>query len=435
MSEPDATVEAVYKEHSARLLAVLVRIFGTRNLELAEDVLQEAFRRAIVAWAEKGVPAHPAGWIMTAAKNHAIDVIRAQRTQRRFSEDLASHLQSDWTLPYAVEREFSDTRIQDDQLRMIFMCTGADLTPENRLPLILRSLCGFSIPAVARALLLPEGTVKKRLLRTRERLEGRSFDFPPVEELPRSMEGVHTVLYLLFNEGFHSSEEGKAMNLELCREAVHLTNLLVGEPRIVNRETLGLLALMNFHLARAEARVDADGFNVPLDLQDRSRWDPAGIEVGNGLLRLASALPHGASGRFQIEARIAAEHCKAGSFQQTDWPAIVRLYDELVEVTGSPVARLNQAVAIGYAGDAEGAIERALALRDHPVLRGSHLPAALLAHLHARRGDEALARRYADESTRLGGTTHEQRMMHMQVERLLARADAGALEFSEPARA
>jgi RNA polymerase sigma-70 factor (ECF subfamily) len=426
MSEPAAILEAVFREHGARLLAVLVRLFGTRHLELAEDVLQEAFRKALVTWAEQGVPAHPVGWIMTAARNHAIDVIRARRTRTRFSEDLAHHLKSDWTLSYAVEREFSEARIQDDQLRMIFMCTGADLSPENRLPLILRSLCGFSIPAIARALVLPEATVKKRLLRTRQRLEGRAFAVPPVEALPGSMDSVHTVLYLLFNEGFHSSEAGRAMDLELCREAIRLANLLVGEPRIVNRDTIGLLALMNFHLARADARVDADGFNVPLDLQDRTRWDQAGIELGHGLLRLAPAVAPGASGRFDVEAHIAAEHCRASRFEETDWPAIVRLYDGLVEVTGSPIARLNQAVAIAYAGDAEGAIRSVLALRDHPVLKGSHLPAALLAHLYARTGDEALARRHAEESSRLGGTPHEQRVMLMQVERLLARADAAS---------
>jgi len=168
MTDGDLRIERVYSEHASRILAVLVRLFGTRNLELAEDVLQEAFRKAVVTWREEGVPENPAAWIMAAAKNQAIDAIRGQRTRRRFSEDLANHLESGWTMSYTVDQEFEETRIKDHQLRMIFMCTSAELPPENRIPLILRTLCGFSIPAICRALFLPEATVKKRLLRTRE---------------------------------------------------------------------------------------------------------------------------------------------------------------------------------------------------------------------------------------------------------------------------
>src|SRR5678816_1010701 len=189
-----------------------------RNLELAEDVLQEAFRKAVVTWREEGVPENPAAWIMAAAKHQAIDAIRGQRTRRRFSDDLANHLESGWTMSYTVDQQFDETRIKDHQLRMIFMCTGADLPPENRIPLILRTLCGFSIPAICRALFLPEATVKKRLLRTRERLEGHTFEFPAADRLPDAMDTVHTVIYLLFNEGFHSSEDGEGaspMKLEL----------------------------------------------------------------------------------------------------------------------------------------------------------------------------------------------------------------------------
>lgn len=422
MTEHDAAIEGVYREHASRILAVLVRLFGPKNLELAEDVLQEAFRKALVTWEEQGVPENPAAWIMTAAKNQAVDVIRAQRTQRRFSDDLANHLESGWTRAYTVDQEFDETRIKDHQLRMIFMCTSAELPPENRIPLILRTLCGFGIPAISRALFLPEATVKKRLLRTRERLQGHTFEFPATERLPHAMDTVHTVIYLLFNEGFHSTDEATPMNLELCREAVHLASLLVDEPRVVNRDTLGLLALMQLHLARADARLDGEGHNVPIDRQDRARWDRAAIERARALIRLAAGVVPGAAGRFFIEARIAEQHCLAPTFEATDWQAIVGLYDELVEVTGSPIADLYRAVAVGYAGDVAGAIARVTRLRQDDVLRGSHLPPAVLAHLSAMRGDDEAARRYAEESGRLGGTPHEQRLMFEQVERLLGEA-------------
>jgi RNA polymerase sigma factor (sigma-70 family) len=422
MTDCETTVEQVYKEHSARILAVLVRVFGPSNLELAEDVLQEAFRKALVVWQEQGVPENPAAWIVTAAKRQAIDTVRAQRTHRKFAGDLTHHLDSGWTLTNTVEQEFDETRIRDHQLRMIFMCTNADIAPENRIPLILRTLCGFSIPAVARALLLPEATVKKRLVRTRERLEGHAFEFPPAEKLPEVMDSVHTVLYLLFNEGFHSSEDAHAMNLALCREATHLGSLLVAEPRVVNRDTLGLLALMQFHLARAGSRVDSDGNNVPIDLQERSSWDSEMIADGRRLLTVANHVVPGASGRFFIEAKIAEQHCIAPTFEQTDWDGIVDWYKTLVEATHSPLAELNRAVAMGYAGSAESAIELVTRVREHDALRGSHLPSAVLAHLWAMKGDEKRARNQAAESSRLGGTSQERRVLFEQLERLLARS-------------
>jgi RNA polymerase sigma-70 factor (ECF subfamily) len=421
----EEVIEQIYREHASRILAALVRLFGPKNLELAEDVLQEAFRKALVAWDEQGVPENPAAWIMTAAKNHAVDVIRTQRTQRRFSDDLADHLESGWTRAYTVDQEFQETRIKDHQLRMIFMCTSAELPPENRIPLILRTLCGFGIPAISRALLLPEATVKKRLVRTRERLQGHAFEFPAPERLPHAMDTVHTVIYLLFNEGFHSTDEAAPMNLELCREAVHLATLLVDEPRVVNRDTLGLLALMQLHLARVDARLDEEGHNVPIDLQDRARWDAEAIARARELLRLGEQAPPGASGRFFIEARIAEQHCVAPTFAATDWKAIVALYDQLVEATGSPIADLYRAVAVGYAGDVAGAVARVERLREDAVLRASHLPPAVLAHLSAMRGDARAAHRFAEESSRLGGTPHEQRLMFEQVERLLGKARRG----------
>jgi RNA polymerase sigma-70 factor (ECF subfamily) len=415
----DAAVEKAYSEHASRILAALVRLFGTRNLELAEDVLQEAFRKALVAWQESGVPDNPAGWIMAAAKNQAVDAIRGQRTQRRFSDDLAHHLESGWTLSHTVDQEFDETRIKDHQLRMIFMCTGADLPPENRIPLILRALCGFSISAICRALFLPDDTIKKRLLRTRERLKGRAFEFPSPDRLPPAMDTVHTVIYLLFNEGFHSSDEASPMRLELCREAVHLATLLVDEPRVVNQDTLGLLALMQLHLARAGARLDARNQNVPIDRQDRTRWDHEQIALARRLIGLGTTAPPGASGRFMIEARIAEQHCLAPTFAKTDWKAIVGLYDQLVEATSSPIAELHRAVAVGYAGDPRGAIESVERLRKDGILRAAHVAPAVLAHLAAMLGDAEAARRYAEESRRLGGTAREQQSIIDQVERLL----------------
>lgn len=429
--EVEATVTRVYRTHAARMLAVLVRLFGPRNLELAEDVLQEAFRKALVAWQRDGTPDDPPGWIIAAAKNAAIDAIRAQRTRRRFAEDVANHLESDWTLTHTVETEFEETRIKDDELRMIFMCAGTELAPENRIPLILRTLCGFGIPAICRALFLSEATVKKRLLRARERLQGHAFALPSPDALPHAMDTVHTVIYLLFNEGFHGSNDAAPIDLELCREAVRLATRLGDEPRVVNQDTLGLLALMNLHLARSDARLDDQGQDVPIDLQDRARWDRDRIAAARGLLTLARSATPGASGRFFIEAQIAEQHCQAAAFDQTDWNAIVALYDDLVAATASPVVELHRAVAIAYAGDPRRAMADVERLRGKDVFRTSHLPPAVLAHLAAMLGEGAAARRYAEESTRLGGTAREQRSIRKQVERLLTSPPAHIAAWSQ----
>lgn len=419
MNDCEVAVADVYKEHASRILATLVRVFGVRNLELAEDVLQEAFRKAITTWREQGIPDNPAAWIMTAAKRQAIDAVRAHKTARRFSDDLAQHLESGWTLTHTVEQEFEETRIVDHQLRMIFMCANADIAPENRIPLMLRTLCGFGIPAIARALLLPEPTIKKRLVRTREKLRGHAFEFPASERLASVMDSVHTVIYLLFNEGFHSTDDSRVMNLELCLEAIHLVSLLVGEPRVVNRDTLGLLALMQFHLARAASRVDEHGVEIPLDQQVRTRWDTDAIAEASRWLELAQNVAPGASGRFLIEAKIAEQHCSAVAFNTTNWPQIVRWYDALVATTQSPVASLNRAIALGYAGCVDEAIAEVEKIRQHELFRQSHLPAAALAHLAAMQGDAPSARRHADEAERLGASRREQRALLTQLRRMV----------------
>ena len=249
MNDLDILVEKVYKRHASRLLAVLTSIFGAHNYELAEEVLQDAFSKALVSWNQNAIPDNPSAWIIRVAKNLAIDTIRANKTKIKFSQELSLHLESEWSLGSTIELEFEETKIKDDQLRMIFMCCRENIKPENRIPFILKALCGFSIPAIARALLVPEETVKKRLFRTRKQLRGEKFHFPKLDELIYAMDTVHTVLYLLFNEGFHSSDRKNPINIEFCQEAIGLVNLLTDELRIVIHDTLGLFALMHFHIA------------------------------------------------------------------------------------------------------------------------------------------------------------------------------------------
>jgi RNA polymerase sigma factor (sigma-70 family) len=419
MNDIKTRIAKLYKTDSSRLLAVLTRIFGSHNFELAEDTLQDAFSKALIHWQQKGIPDNPSSWIIRTAKNQAIDTIRANKTKIKFADDLTQMLESEWSLGNTVDQEFKESNIKDDQLRMIFMCCHEDIKPKNRIPFILKTLCGFSIQAIAKALLLPEATVKKRLLRTKEKLKNHKFEFPMTDKLIEAMGTVHIVLYLLFNEGFYSSDAKQSINIMFCQEAIGLVNLLIAEPKIANQDTLALFALMHFNIARIDSKVDNDGFIIPIDLQDRKLWKKEYINTANQILNLADLAPLEASGRFFYEALIAKEHCQAIAFEQTDWDLIVEHYEKLIQITDSPIARLNQAIAIGYAGDTSAAIKLTESLDGHKALKYSHMPLAILAHLNAKVGDKKRAYQLASESKKRGGTPHEHRLMMHQIERLL----------------
>jgi len=418
MTDVDALIEQLYKTQSAKLLAVLTRIFGVHNFDLAEDVMQDAFSKAMIDWQQHRIPQNPAAWLMTTAKNKALDKIRADKTKVKLSEDLSLYLLSEWTLAFTIEEEFKVLKIKDDQLRMIFICCHQSIKAENRIVFILKSLCGFSIRAIARALLLNEATVKKRLLRTREKLKQLSFELPCDDKLREAMDTVHTVLYLLFNEGFYSSDPKQSINIEFCQEAIALVKMLINEPKMANQDTLGLFALMHFNIARINARVDEDGFNIPLDLQNRSLWQQEYINTGDHILKASTEASNTVS-RFHIEALIAQQHCCAATFSDTNWLLIVSYYDDYIKITDSPVAKLNHAIALGHTGNVNEAINKVTLLQSHQALVNSHMPLAILAYLNAKAGNEKLAYQQAHCSKKIGGTAHEHRLMMQQLQRLL----------------
>jgi len=417
VSDTTAYIESVFRRESGRLMSVLTRILGPQNLELAEDVLQEAFVAAMHDWSGRGVPENPSAWLLTAARRRAIDAIRRERTRRTFAADLAMYLDSEWTLALTIDEHFAERWIQDDQLRMIFMCCHPDLSIENRVTLILKALCGFSVPAIARALLTTDGTINKRLYRTRQALRGARFELPPPADRPAALETVHTALYLLFNEGFLSTTD-TPVSRELCRDAMLLTQLLVDESSIGNSDTVALLALMCFTAARLESWIDHDGRLIPLDQQDRTRWDRGLMQRGFGYLVRSSRMEAVAASRFHLEAAIAARHCSARTFDATDWRSICSLYDRLAEVAPSPVVDLNRAVAISYRDGAAAAIPLVETIRRDGTLPHGPAVAAVLAHLYARAGLVEPARAFRDEALARARTAHERDLVARQFDRL-----------------
>jgi RNA polymerase sigma-70 factor (ECF subfamily) len=416
MREAPAAIEALFRRESRRLISVLTRILGPGNLELAEDVMQDSFVAAMREWTREGVPDNPSAWLFTAARNRAIDAIRRERTRRTFAADLATYLDSEWTLAQTVDEAFAENWMKDDQLRMIFMCCHPTLPVESRVTLILKTLCGLSVHAIARALLTTESTINKRLYRARQALRDVRFELPPEADLPAALDTVHTSLYLLFNEGYLSTSD-KPILRELCRDAMLLARLLVDQSSLANSQTVALLALMCLTAARFDARIDDEGRLVPLDQQDRSRWDRPLIQQGYAYLARSSAMEAVTATRFHLEAAIAARHCEARAFDQTDWRSICSLYDRLFEIDPSPMVELNRAVAISYRDGPETAIPLVEAIRVAARMPHSHVVAAVLANLYARAGLEEPARRFLDEALARARTEHERELIALQIGR------------------
>jgi RNA polymerase sigma-70 factor (ECF subfamily) len=344
----------LFRRESGRLVAALTRVFGIHNLALAEDVVQDAFCRALEVWPFRGVPDNPSAWLMATARNRAIDVLRRERRVRTFAPELGRLLESEWSLVPLVDEALAGTAIKDDVLRMMFSCCHPRLRDDVQVALVLHLLCGFGIGETAAAFLSTEAAMHKRLSRGKKVLatSKRLFDLTDAEFASR-LSAVQRALYLLFNEGYHGASTESAVRAELCHEATRLVLLLIDHRLTASPASYALGALMHLHAARLPARLDAEGNLSSLVEQNRSKWDPHLIDAGLELL------DRSATGteltEYHVEAAIAAVHAKASAVDKTDWHRIVGLYDTLMTIRPSPVVALNRAIAIAQSeGPARG---------------------------------------------------------------------------------
>ena len=339
--------EHLFRHEAGRMVATLTRIFGTHNLAMAEDVVQDAFCRAFEVWKVRGVPENPSAWLMATAKNRAIDALRRERTARTFEPELSRLIQSEWTLTPAVEELFATSAIEDDLLRMMFSCCHPRLSEEAQVALMLNILCGFSADEVAGAFVSTHAAIEKRISRAKKVLaeSGKLFDVSADSEFSTRIPAVQRALYLLFNEGYHGASAESAVRADLCHEAMRLCAALFKHPLGATPATYALAALMHLHAARLPARMDASGSLSMLVDQDRSQWDPNLVTEGQRLLDLSATGPE--MTQYHVEAAIAWVHATAASTEETDWKHIVDLYEVLMTIQPSPVVALNRAIAIG----------------------------------------------------------------------------------------
>jgi len=360
--------EHLFRHEWGRMVAAVTRIFGIHNLALAEDVVQEAFCRAIEVWAFRGVPENPSAWLMRTAKNCALDVLRRERTARTFAPEFGRLLESEWTLAPVIEDAFAPQAIKDDLLRMMLSCCYPQLAEEAQVALILHILCGFSVDEIASALVSTHAAIEKRISRGKKTLakSKKLVDVTAPAEFSSRLPSVLTGLYLLFNEGYHGANPEFAVRRELCREAMRLTAVLLEHPQCAIPRTYALAALMCFQAARLPARLDASGNLSSLFDQDRAAWDQQLIIEG------LSFLDHSAKGsevsEYHIEAAIASVHATARGMEDTDWVKIVSLYDSLMRIRPSPIVALNRAIAIAQRDGPERGIEEIQVITDRDRL-------------------------------------------------------------------
>lgn len=386
-------VDHFFRHEYGRLVATLSRRVGVQHVELVEDAVQSALMTALEVWPTGGEPDDPAAWLFRVAYNELIGALRKDKRRQRILE-----AQGEPASAEEVPESYLAGEVQDDLLRMLFLCCDEAIPVPSQLVFALKTLCGFDVREIALRLFTSEANVYKRLGRARSRLKERSDELLELDgaQVGTRLPAVHTILYLLFTEGHLSSHAEMALRRELCDEALRLAEILAAHPVGATPETFALVALMHLHRARMEGREDDDGALLLLEEQDRAKWDQAEIETG--LRWLARSAQGENFSRYHAEAGIAAEHCLAPSFAETRWEEVARCYALLDRVAPSPVHELNRAVAVAQWKGAPAGLEVLDGFEAPSWLEGSYLWAAVLADLHRRAGNDGDAKRYRDRA-------------------------------------
>lgn len=382
------------------MVATLVRILGLRNVDVAEDVVQDALLRALEVWKYRGVPENPSAWLFQAARNRAVDVLRRRKL----------HDQATRKMTRSLCEAVDEHGIRDDQLRMMGACAHPELPSEGQVTVLLKFLCGFSVAEIAQAFLTTEHAVEKRLARAKGALK-RNPRPAPLDAA--RLDSIHQALYLLFSEGYHGSHPERSVREELCAEALRLGSLLAEHPSTATPATFALLGMMCLHAARLPSRIDDAGSLILLEAQDRSRWSRPLIDQGFAFLNQSACGDRLTS--FHLEAGIAALHAEARSFAETDWPGILKLYTHLYNLRPTPIVALNRAIALGRVEGPEPALRDLENIRSEGRLKHYPFLEAAAGDLHRLAGRSKEARTHLQRALSLARNEPERQLIQSRL--------------------
>lgn len=413
--EVKPVIDHLFRHESGKLVSVLTRIFGTHNLELAEDVVQDTLLKALEHWKFHGIPDNPSAWLFAAARNKALDVVRRVRYQKEFAEEVSALLKSEYSAAITLQQHVNERTLEDEQLRMMFVCCHPSVPEESQVAMMLKTLCGFSIAEIAKAFLTNEETISKRLYRARQQFheEKVSFALPPPSELQDRLSTVLTAIYLIFNEGYNSTRNESIIRDDLVEEALRLGNMLAQFPTTSLPDTYALVALMCFQGARLYGRIDAEGNLVSLKEQDRKKWNQELIEKGEQLLRQASEGEQVSN--FHLEAAISREHCVAPSYSETSWSRILQLYDWLYIIKPDPLVALNRLIALAEIQGPAKALSLVSQIEKIETLTRYYLYPATLGEWHRQLGNDAVAGNYFEKAITLTQSAAEKNFLKKKI--------------------
>ena len=417
-SQIEPTVEHLFRQEWGKLVAVLTKLFGPQNLQMAEDVVQDTLLLAFNNWKINGLPQNPSAWLFTVARNKAIDVLRQQKRKDVFSKSMAPLLRSEYSLVPMVQDTINTNSINDDQLRMMFVCCHPSISKEAQVSLILRTLCGFSVTEIAKAFVSGYDTIEKRLSRARQSFRDHNvqFELPPAAELDSRLDNVLLAIYLLFNEGYNSTQHEDLIRKDLMNEALHLCEVICRSPVVDHSRANALMALICFTASRNDSRLDANGNILLLEQQDRKKWNMELIQKAVHHLEISA--DGKTLSKYQLEAGIAYEHARTADYQQTNWNNILQCYDLLCKFYPSPVVELNRAIVISkLRGPAEG-IKAIEAIAQIASLKNYYLLPATLGELHRQLYHYETAQQYFTEAISFTHSASEKKLLQQKIDQL-----------------
>ncbi len=413
--EVNELITRIYRGEFVKMVGVLTNFFGFSNISAAEDIVQDTLTEAVDNWTQKGIPENPSAWMYKVAKNKAFNIIRRESYNRQFVEE-SQYVSNQLDLKNEIsDIIFTDKIIVDDQLRMIFACSHPSISIDSQVALILRTLCGFTIPEIASAFLSSEETINKRLVRARKKIRdsGVALEFPSDKEQNVRLNAVLKSLYLLFNEGYKASNGDDVVRSSLCLEVIRLTQLFLDHNDFrKNHYVHSLLALMLFNSSRFASRTDNSGNPIKLEDQNRDLWDYSIIK--DGFISLECAQESGFTSKYHQLALISAYHCSAKNFESTNWLKIVECYDQLMEIDSSPTLRFNRAIALFRRSGVAIALEELQSIESEPEMQSSYLYFAFLSEIQRDLGDTQKALEAIDQAIELTSVTAEKTILNQR---------------------